>query len=62
MSLNEYVKKRDFTKTAEPKAGISKDKNKLMFVIQKHDASRLHYDFRLEMEGYRAPQVQHCLY
>ncbi|GAB2984170.1 DNA ligase D [Mucilaginibacter puniceus] len=51
MSLKEYVKKRDFTKTAEPKAGRSKDKNKLMFVIQKHDASRLHYDFRLEMEG-----------
>src|SRR6478609_6932345 len=51
MGLKEYVKKRDFTKTAEPKAGKSKDKDKLMFVIQKHDASRLHYDFRLEMEG-----------
>lgn len=51
MSLKEYVKKRDFTKTAEPKAGLSKDENKLMFVVQKHDASRLHYDFRLEMEG-----------
>jgi bifunctional non-homologous end joining protein LigD len=51
MSLEKYVEKRDFTKTAEPKAGRSKDKNKLMFVIQKHDASRLHYDFRLEMDG-----------
>lgn len=51
MSLEKYVEKRDFTKTAEPKAGKSKDKNKLRFVIQKHDASRLHYDFRLEMEG-----------
>jgi bifunctional non-homologous end joining protein LigD len=51
MSLEKYVEKRDFTKTAEPKAGKSKDKDKLMFVIQKHDASRLHYDFRLEMEG-----------
>ncbi|MES2061802.1 MAG: DNA ligase D [Bacteroidota bacterium] len=51
MSLEKYAAKRDFTKTAEPKAGISKDKNKLMFVIQKHDASRLHYDFRLEMDG-----------
>ncbi|MEJ5961036.1 DNA ligase D [Pedobacter immunditicola] len=51
MSLEKYVAKRDFTKTAEPKAGKSKDKGKLMFVIQKHDASRLHYDFRLEMEG-----------
>ena len=51
MSLEKYVKKRDFTKTKEPKAGKSKDKDKLQFVIQKHDASRLHYDFRLEMEG-----------
>ena len=51
MSLEKYVKKRDFTKTSEPKAGKSKDKDKLRFVIQKHNASRLHYDFRLEMEG-----------
>lgn len=51
MTLEKYVKKRDFTKTSEPKAGKSKDKDKLRFVIQKHDASRLHYDFRLEMEG-----------
>ncbi len=51
MSLDTYVKKRDFKKTAEPKAGKSKDKNSLTFVIQKHDASRLHYDFRLEMDG-----------
>jgi len=51
MSLKEYVKKRDFKKTAEPKAGRSEDSNHLMFVIQKHDATRLHYDFRLEMDG-----------
>src|SRR6201994_1477742 len=51
MSLEKYVKKRDFTKTAEPKAGRSMDKDHLMFVIQKHDATRLHYDFRLEMDG-----------
>lgn len=51
MSLDKYNQKRDFSITAEPKAGISKDKNKLMFVVQKHDASRLHYDFRLEMDG-----------
>src|SRR6202012_4090287 len=51
MSLTKYVAKRDFTKTAEPKAGTSKDKGKLLFVIQKHDASHLHYDFRLEMDG-----------
>ena len=51
MSLEKYVEKRDFSKTAEPKSGKSKDKDKLTFVIQKHDASRLHYDFRLEMKG-----------
>lgn len=51
MGLDKYKQKRNFTKTTEPKAGRSMDKNKLMFVIQKHDASRLHYDFRLEMDG-----------
>jgi bifunctional non-homologous end joining protein LigD len=51
MNLKEYNKKRDFNKTAEPKAGKPKATSKLQFVIQKHDASRLHYDFRLEMEG-----------
>ncbi|MEO3402885.1 DNA polymerase ligase N-terminal domain-containing protein [Mucilaginibacter sp. CAU 1740] len=51
MRLKEYVKERDFHKTAEPKAGKSKDKDHLIFVVKKHDASRLHYDLRLEMEG-----------
>jgi bifunctional non-homologous end joining protein LigD len=51
MSLEKYAEKRDFSRTKEPKAGRSKDKGHLMFVIQKHDASRLHYDFRLEMDG-----------
>jgi len=51
MSLTQYNKKRDFNKTAEPKSGRSTDGDKLQFVIQKHDASRLHYDFRLEMDG-----------
>lgn len=50
MALEQYKKKRDFKKTAEPQAGVSNDKNKLHFVIQKHAASHLHYDFRLEME------------
>ncbi|MES2652201.1 MAG: DNA ligase D [Bacteroidota bacterium] len=50
MSLTAYKKKRSFTKTAEPKGGKS-SKKELRFVIQKHDASHLHYDFRLEMEG-----------
>ena len=51
MGLKQYEEKRDFSKTTEPKSGTSKDKDKLQFVIQKHDASRLHYDFRLEMGG-----------
>ncbi|WP_183568762.1 DNA ligase D [Mucilaginibacter sp. SP1R1] len=51
MSLEKYTEKRDFAKTAEPRSGKSKNKDKLTFVIQKHDASRLHYDFRLEMDG-----------
>jgi bifunctional non-homologous end joining protein LigD len=53
MSLNEYNSKRNFKKTPEPGGAIidtSKQSNKgvLRFVIQKHNASRLHYDFRLE--------------
>ncbi|MGO4878052.1 DNA ligase D [Pedobacter psychrotolerans] len=51
MGLKQYEAKRNFNKTAEPKSGKSRDKNKLQFVIQKHDATRLHYDFRLEMDG-----------
>lgn len=51
MGLDKYSQKRDFNKTAEPKAGKSKDNDQLHFVIQKHNASHLHYDFRLEMEG-----------
>lgn len=55
MSLTEYKRKRNFRKTPEPvgKAAPSK-KGKakaISFVIQKHDASRLHYDFRLELGG-----------
>jgi bifunctional non-homologous end joining protein LigD len=51
MGLKEYKAKRDFKKTTEP-AGKEKDrKGGHRFVIQKHDASHLHYDFRLEMEG-----------
>ena len=50
MGLQEYKRKRDFKKTPEP-AGTVKDKAGSSFVIQKHAATRLHYDFRLEMEG-----------
>lgn len=48
--LKEYKKKRDFRKTREPKDGRSKTGG-ARFVIQKHDASRLHYDFRLSIDG-----------
>jgi bifunctional non-homologous end joining protein LigD len=49
--LSEYRRKRDFTKTAEPEGGSSRPAKKLGFVIQKHDASHLHYDLRLELDG-----------
>lgn len=51
MKLSEYNKKRDFKKTAEPKGKVKKSGKELHFVVQKHDASRLHYDFRLEIGG-----------
>lgn len=51
MSLSKYKQKRDFKKTPEPVSGEKQEKSKLSFVVQRHDASRLHYDFRLEMEG-----------
>lgn len=51
MGLEEYKRKRDFSKTPEPEATYHKNKSHLRFVIQRHQASRLHYDLRLEMEG-----------
>lgn len=48
MALNNYQKKRRFDKTPEPK-GLFKVKGRNRFVVQKHDASHLHYDFRLEL-------------
>jgi bifunctional non-homologous end joining protein LigD len=48
--LAEYNAKRDFRKTAEPK-GVRARRAGNSFVIQKHAASRLHYDFRLELDG-----------
>lgn len=52
--LIEYRKKRDFGRTSEPESGeVEFDwaEERPVFVIQKHDASTLHYDFRLEVEG-----------
>ena len=50
--MKSYNEKRDFSKTREPKDTPSKKRNKKpIFVIQKHDATNLHYDFRLEIEG-----------
>jgi len=50
-SLSEYEKKRRFDQTPEPRGSKSRRKSGLCYVIQKHDASRLHYDFRLEWNG-----------
>jgi bifunctional non-homologous end joining protein LigD len=51
--LKEYNKKRDFRKTREPgiKKALVKKNKKLIFVVQEHHARRLHYDFRLELQG-----------
>jgi bifunctional non-homologous end joining protein LigD len=53
MSLEKYREKRDFKVTPEPKGGTTKKRSApvLTFVVQKHQASRLHYDFRLEWNG-----------
>ena len=50
MTLVKYKAKRNFEESPEPAGGKS-DSDKLRFVIQKHDASHLHYDFRLELDG-----------
>ena len=55
MTLAEYHHKRHFSKTAEPKGKspgkTAKRAKQLSFVIQKHAATRLHFDFRLELDG-----------
>jgi len=49
--LTEYRRKRDFTKTAEPRGGPRKKSKGLAFVIQKHAARNVHFDLRLELDG-----------
>ena len=49
--LGEYDRKRDFTKTSEPSGKVASSETGTMFVMQKHKASQLHFDFRLEMDG-----------
>ena len=51
MSLSEYNQKRNFNSTLEPLGRIKGPSTELIFVVQKHAASHLHYDFRLEMDG-----------
>lgn len=50
--LEEYEKKRNFQNTPEPSTtGLKKSSDKPIFVVQRHDARKLHYDFRLEING-----------
>jgi bifunctional non-homologous end joining protein LigD len=51
MGLDEYKRKRDFRVTAEPEGHVHRSGDVLSFCIQKHAASHLHYDFRLELDG-----------
>ncbi len=50
-SLRAYKSKRTLSKSPEPKARVSKKHQELIFVVQKHNASHLHYDLRLELDG-----------
>jgi bifunctional non-homologous end joining protein LigD len=51
MTLTRYKRKRDFTATPEPKGKVRASCCALRFVVQKHAASHVHYDFRLELDG-----------
>lgn len=51
MALDKYIEKRNFDHTSEPKGIINLVSDELIFVVQKHDATNLHYDFRLELDG-----------
>src|ERR1700752_1859291 len=51
MTLTKYKNKRNFEETPEPKGKTVREAGKLIFVVQRHHASHLHYDFRLELNG-----------
>lgn len=51
MSLKEYERKRSFDLTPEPRGHVRTGRGSLLYVVQKHQASHLHYDFRLEWDG-----------
>src|SRR3954463_8219345 len=51
MSLQKYWLKRDFKETPEPRGEVTKSTKQLAYYIQRHHATRLHYDFRLELNG-----------
>jgi len=51
MGLAAYQKKRNFQKTSEPSGKEKRSARALLFVVQEHSATNLHYDFRLEMDG-----------
>src|SRR5712664_3569948 len=51
MGLEEYNRKRDFSRTPEPSGRARSGRPGFRYVVQKHAATRLHYDFRLELEG-----------
>ena len=50
-ALAEYARKRDFDRTAEPPPNLGRGNKTPVFVVQEHDATRLHYDLRLELDG-----------